>query len=268
MRKRVQVALAVLVVALISVTGWQVLRKREPVYQGKGLREWLIEYSRGSNTGTEKQVQARNAVRRIGTNAIPTLLTMLRERDSTLASRLKDLWDRRILRLRYLSGNEAEIAHNQAVTGFQILGADAQQTVSALIDLCGQNISPTSQRATMRALFAVGPGARKAIPSFLLGAASSDPQMRQFAVVSLSRFHTDQRLVVPALTRCLGDTNIFVRADAALGLGGFGMDAQQAVPALVQALNDQNGQVRRAATEALKQIDPEAAARAGVKRVR
>ena len=72
MRKRVQVALALVLVALISVVVWQLLRsqEREPVYQGKRLRVWLGEYDAWTPYGT---IEARNtaeaAVRQIGTNA-------------------------------------------------------------------------------------------------------------------------------------------------------------------------------------------------------
>jgi len=41
MRKRVYIALAVLLVMLASVAAWQVLRERKPVYQGKWLSVWL-----------------------------------------------------------------------------------------------------------------------------------------------------------------------------------------------------------------------------------
>jgi hypothetical protein len=43
MRKRVQIALAVVVAAGLAVVGWQVLRpqEREAVYQGKRLSVWL-----------------------------------------------------------------------------------------------------------------------------------------------------------------------------------------------------------------------------------
>lgn len=37
MRKRVQIALAVLLVAILGMIMWQVVRLREPVYQGKPL---------------------------------------------------------------------------------------------------------------------------------------------------------------------------------------------------------------------------------------
>jgi hypothetical protein len=41
MRRRVYIALAVLLVMLAGVIAWQVLRLREPVYQGKRLSYWL-----------------------------------------------------------------------------------------------------------------------------------------------------------------------------------------------------------------------------------
>ena len=41
MRKRVQVALAVALIILAGVIAWQVLRLREPVYQGKSASYWM-----------------------------------------------------------------------------------------------------------------------------------------------------------------------------------------------------------------------------------
>jgi C-terminal processing protease CtpA/Prc len=49
MRKRVYIALAVLLVMLVGVIGWQVLRERQPVYQGKRLSVWLKSFDRGSH---------------------------------------------------------------------------------------------------------------------------------------------------------------------------------------------------------------------------
>jgi hypothetical protein len=53
MRKRVYIALAVVLIILAGVITWQALHlreretEREPVYQGKGLRVWLIEFVKG-----------------------------------------------------------------------------------------------------------------------------------------------------------------------------------------------------------------------------
>ena len=51
MRKRVQIALAILFVALVGVIVWRVLRppERQAAYQGKPLSDWLRSFDRGSH---------------------------------------------------------------------------------------------------------------------------------------------------------------------------------------------------------------------------
>jgi HEAT repeat protein len=63
----------------------------------------------------------------------------------------------------------------------------------------------------------------------------------------------------------MGDSEIYLRSIAAKGLARIGTNAQQTVPDLIPMLNDSNALIRSAATNALKAIDPEAAAKAGVK---
>jgi hypothetical protein len=95
MRNRVHVVLSALFLAVVGLAMWQGLRRHEqgPVYQGKGLRTWAREYSLNLNTGIPESVKKREAaeaaIRGIGTNAIPALLRMLRERDSAMKCRLK-----------------------------------------------------------------------------------------------------------------------------------------------------------------------------------
>jgi len=278
MRKRVYVPVAFLLVAIVGVITWQVLHEheREPVYQGKRLSAWLREYRSALNVidGDREEAgkTARNAIQAIGTNAIPTLVRMLGKKDSFVVSKLLALWNRHFSSLprwaRYPGWlrHQAAFLNNYAEHGFEILGADAQQAVPALIALYEQNVSPYSQVATSRALIAIGPAAqRMAIPSFLRAAASSNAPARNVAVQALSGVDAEQRQVVPALTAALSDTNFVIRMVAASGLGRFGTNAEQAVPALVLMLSDPSPQVRPEATNALKRIDPEAAARAGVK---
>ncbi|MGO8925639.1 MAG: HEAT repeat domain-containing protein [Limisphaerales bacterium] len=270
MIKRVQIALAVLLVMLAGVIEWQVLRpqEREPVYQGKRLQVWLLEYLLDNNSGNSKM--AGDAVQQIGTNAIPTLLKMLGKKNSKLV----DWWDRHISEILYLPVDvrypwyyhRAFYLHQEAEMGFKILGADAQQAVPRLIRIYEQNISESSQGSASRALIAIGPAAqRMAIPSFLRAAASSEAPVRSVAVCALSEVHVEPRVVVPVLARSLSDTNYFIRSVVAHGLGDFGADAKQVVPALVILLGDPDAGVRRGVTNALLRIDPEAAAKAGVK---
>jgi hypothetical protein len=274
MRMQVCITLAVLLVILASVGAWQGLhsQKREPEYQGKGLRTWLSEARYESNW--EARGRAEAAVRHIGTNAIPTLLEMLRQKDSPLASKLIPWWSRHIAAMHHLPSsiqfphwyrNQAQILNSEAERGFEILGTNAQQTVAALMEVYEQNISPSCELRAGGALSAIAVAAPSTVPSFLRWAASTNQSVRLIAVRILAQGQHEPSLVVPALSKCLSDTNNGVRMFAAQGLGWYGAEARQAVPALVPLLSDPNGNVRAIATIALKKIDPEAAANAGVK---
>jgi len=70
---------------------------------------------------------------------------------------------------------------------------------------------------------------------------------------------------IPVLTKALTNSHACARESAARVLGLFGAKAQTAVPALVQCTKDDDASVRSFAAFALKQVDPEAAAKAGVK---
>src|SRR5690349_2274165 len=84
-------------VALLMV-GWVALyqgRSREPRYQNRTLSQWLEVYQRASvRTMSDTNAPAMlansaEAVKQIGTNAIPVLLKMIRAHDSSLAHNTK-----------------------------------------------------------------------------------------------------------------------------------------------------------------------------------
>ena len=246
------------------------MREREPVYAGKSLRAWLREARH-----SPRSVAAERAVRRIGTNAIPTLLEMLCEKDSSEPNKLESLW------LRYISSHTSlptwfrfpgwywvlyENREALATRGFTILGADAQQAVPALMQIYERNISPSSRLETGLSLIAIGPAGRVATPLFLRDASSSNRVVRRVAVETLPHVKSEPKLIVPVLVNSLKDTDDEVRFTAAIGIAWFGDDARQAVPAMLPLLNDSNSAVREAVSVTLEFIDPEAAAKAGVKR--
>jgi HEAT repeat protein len=274
MTKQARIALAVLLLVIAGLIAWQVLRphEREPVYQGKSLSVWLREYrGRGDVDG------ATHAVRQIGTNAIPTLLKMLRRKDSELVAGLVSFWNQHFWQMRYLprwarrpymayyQQDRAPFINHEAAGGFEILAANSQQAVPALIKIYKQNISESSQAAVLQALGAIGPAARMAIPSIVRAANSSSELVRFSAVTALAQINSESTLTVPALGKSLRDANGRIRATAAQALGDFGAEARATVPTLMQMVNDPDEVVQEASIEALNQIDPEAAARAGVK---
>jgi HEAT repeat protein len=277
MRKRVQLALASLFLAVLAVAGWEILRPRElnPIVDGKPLASWLDYYvSRQSEVQRE---MADQALDKAGTNAIPTLLWMLRQRDSSFKHKVMELVQRQhFIKVHYIP---AERRNQAAYFAFLKLGARAEAAVPALIEIYELKLSPFSRQATARSLGHIGPAAKRAIPVLLRGMADTNTLVRCDTLLALADFHAEPELVVPALTNALNDPDGKVRLFACMALGDVGRAGspdvakvgnpseewvRQTVAGLVKSLSDPDPSVRGQATLALRQIDPEAAAKAGV----
>lgn len=246
----------VVLLAVLGGLAWVLLRSNpEPVYQGKRLGKWLAGYN-GPSPETDE------AVRRLGTNAIPTLLRMLRAKDSQVTVSLVRLAGKQHL-IKFAYHYDFQ-KNAEAARAFDSLGADAKDAVPELIKIFEQNISAYSRNYTAWSLGAIGPSAAKAIPT-LLGGTTNTNLYRCTAIFALGKIHAEPELVVPALTKFLKDPDRAVRANTISSLELFGSDARPAVSALVQALNDQDRLVRKLAQSALKKIDSEVAAEAKLK---
>jgi HEAT repeat protein len=148
-------------------------------------------------------------------------------------------------------------------------GADARPAVPALIEIYDRNTAESSHAVT--ALGLIGPAAKPAVPTLVRGLANTEPdsEFRLQCIWALGRIHAEPELAVPALMDSLGetlsDTDVRVRLFSTTALGQYGPDARPAVPLLTNLLQDPNPNVRLEATNALKLIDPAAAAQAGIK---
>src|SRR4051812_24470518 len=80
-RAGIATALFALVGGILLFAFWP---SREPAYAGKPLSYWLRQDFWSIRGGKGPSPQAEDAVRQIGTNALPTLIRMLRARDSRL----------------------------------------------------------------------------------------------------------------------------------------------------------------------------------------
>lgn len=266
MRKRVQIALAILlVVTLVGVIAWQALRESEPVYDGKSLSAWLKGYAPDPESArpTEEQPQwqqADAAVRALGTNAIPSLLRMLRARDTPWKLKLVRLAiKQRFIRISYASAVDLNMGASMA---FGSLREDSSNAIPALIQIYKENRSEASQNAVVLALRSIGPAAAGAVPCLLSAATNSDFAIRHNALAALGEIHAQPGLAVPVLAQALHDPDAMVRGAAAGSLRDFGADAKPAVPALLELLKDKDEYTSSLAAEALKEIDPDAAANA------
>ena len=288
MGRRAKITVAVLLVTVAAVIAWRVLSNREPLYQGRPVRLWLEKtdpYFLASRT------QIGEVVRHTGTNAIPILLQMMQAKDSPLVLKWASLTrNHPFLKNLYNPPVPAEERRVRAVYGFAKLGPDAKDAVPTLIALYGRDLSVSGQATIANALGRVGPPAKAAIPFLLSRAANSNIHVRANALYALGHIHAEPHLVVPVLVQSLSDPEMLVRLLAAEGLKLFGADAQAAVPPLVAMLQTWNVEVRRRARtalesaeqdefsheadiddlivaieDALKVIDPAAAAKEGIR---
>jgi HEAT repeat protein len=258
MRKRFRILLVVLLVAVLGGLAWQVLRPREPVYEGKTLSAWLAD----SHHMAEAQ-EAREAVHKMGTNTFPTLLRMLRKRDSDLKLRLvRFARKQHFITIRFISASKP---NEEAVAAFRILGAEGKGAVPGLIEIYDQHLSPKSQMETANALAWIGPAAQSAVPSLLRETNNTNNQVRANALRALGLIHAAPNRVVPVLIKALSEHDHDVRSLAAQSLGYYQAEAKCGVPALTELLRDRSALVREIAGNSLRKIDPEAAAKAGVK---
>ena len=183
MAKRIRVALVVMFVVLVSVIGWRVGQpsEPEPVYKGKPLSRWLLDVT--ATGGPEGLENAREAMRHMGTNALPTLLRMLQVKDSPLKAALVRLnYEQRIMNFRINS----DVGWNHAgIVGFSILGTNAQSAVPALIEMLNQNNSRQSAIYVIGALSCIGPSAKGAVPALLRFATNADPVVRSSAAITI-----------------------------------------------------------------------------------
>ncbi|MGO8925638.1 MAG: HEAT repeat domain-containing protein [Limisphaerales bacterium] len=270
MRKRVHIALAVLLVMLAGVIAWQVLRQREPVYQGKVLSSWLKQYGTNhwsAGRGGELEKQAETAIRQIGTNAIPPYLSIITTRESPLKLKLLALVPKRWLdRFHLRSVYDYRFLGSY---GLIALGAEAKPAVPVLIALLNIREDPGVRLTAVLTLRSLDPVACDAVPALIKCLQDPDFTVRSDAIFGLGELHQDPDRVIPILVEFLDkpqnpQQSVALR-DRALGsLRQFGPQAKSAIPSLLRLLNDEHEILRWEATNALRVIDPEAAAKAGV----
>jgi HEAT repeat protein len=258
--------IAASLIILLAVSVWFLIRQapRVPVYRGKALTLWLRTYAPSSSPGRNSREwnEADKAVRHIGTNCIPVLLHMIREKDSKLKLHLLSLAQKqRLIRFHFTTAAERNVAASRA---FIALGEMARGAVPALVRTYDEDLSANSRAAIEDALAWIGPASKPAISVLLRGATNSDAKVRANALWALGEIRAEPKLCVPALVHALGDSDEWAQLSAAHALGMFGADAQSAIPSLRELTNFPRVfnsprmarvQVRLEAMNALRKID-------------
>jgi hypothetical protein len=276
MRLQRVLAVGFFIVIAVGLICWA-LSRQELEYQGKSLRYWANQY--GSNHWTapnnELDKQAEMAIRSIGTNAIPSLLKMMATTESRIRLNVTGAVPKKWLGFLHIDGPSEyrrKIYEYEAggAYGLIALDEDAQAAVPALIGLLG-NKDPNVRYHAVFALRSLGRVASSALPDMIKCLDDPEFTVRDDAVIGLGTMATEPGAVIPILIELLQKyrTNqihgAIICDDAMHALWGFGAQSKPAVPIILEFLNDERSEVRRGATNTLLQIDPEAAARAGIK---
>jgi len=159
-----------LIIAGISSLLWLVIGAKEPSYQDKPLSDWLARAAEGgyvyedrANAETSK---CREAIRAIGTNAIPHLLRILKAKDSPLRKATMNLMERGGYYIR-LHIRSVEEDKRMAWVGFYFLAELASNAVPDLVAIYQNPPSDSSKRLAEMTLMRLYPAKSVAVPYWL-----------------------------------------------------------------------------------------------------
>jgi HEAT repeat protein len=204
----------------------RLLANSEPTYQGRILDEW-----RGQLTNSNSE-SAKAALAVVQDLIIPSLTGQMLHDTNDSSARL-----------------------------FLIEKLDSLPGVSVAF------LSADSRRVrAVRDLASLGTLAMPGVPALLEAVRGPDESLCAEAATALAEIHADPEQAVPALLACMTDSRGNGRPEVVDALGEYGAAAKAAVPKLIGMLQDRSSkEIRFAVPQALKRIDPEAAAKAGVK---
>jgi HEAT repeat protein len=288
MRKRRRFWLVILILATMGGLGWLLMSAldSEPVYQGKRLDQWLEEYDQAGSM--DKTAPISDAIRAMGTNCLPFLLAHIKHTDSPLKLKFVAMVRRFHLGTNTLFGMDNY--HSTSVMALGALGSNAAP-------LCPELLKVAEDTNTLwwgqMSLLAIGPAA---IPTLEKVCQSTNAKARTEAVLmmamqkdngapwfswgwnkgpdgrkyfSLGYAVSDED--IRAMVKMLEHPDAAVRRASAEAIGvyakspAYGNAMKSAIAPLIKALKDPDAEVRFAAAQTLKAIDPDAAAKAGVK---
>jgi hypothetical protein len=260
---------AVLVAATISAAD------KEPAYNGRTLTEWTRDVDPHYLVLVGHEPPEWIAIRTMGSNAIPTLLKWMAQKDPPEPQKPN------------LAPCYTVVQSERAVLAFHILGEAAEPAIPELTRLAITTRDPERADRCVDALASIGPAS---LPSFIEILTNGTYRARFSALECFPALHVDDTPAMSAMIKCLTDKNENLGFRAAQTLSGasipettlvpaltnalttassggrariyrclcwLGVSARAAIPAIHAGLSDRNGEVRTNATYAAQRIAPE-----------
>jgi HEAT repeat protein len=231
----------------------------------------------------EVHVLAAFAIGKIGPDGAPALPALQRLITNSVSANLqgKSSTDEDRALAAYALGSIGPAAR-PVLPQIELLRKDSNVFVRAAAEAAFIKISGTGLEAileslkdpsnstnwTFVAIGFLGTNGAPAIPFLIPALQDTNAGVRYKALAALSEIHMSPETTIPAILPFLAatNTNNWTRANSLTALRNFGPSARGLVPmtTLLQALQDPDENIRIHATNALRQIDPGAARKAGI----
>lgn len=252
--------------------GWRLVHPPEPAYLGKPLSAWVRQYNtnylRGDASKSSAE-EAQRAIQHIGAAALPFLLGQMRASDSSLKKKLRATVSRNWHDRLGLRDKSPEIRRLGA-HGIHALGTNAAPAAQAIIEIATRHPDEDARYIAVFGLRKLAPIGEPVFPFLLQCLTNSEPTIRDEAAIAFGGMRDQPALVVPILIEYLqfakSSPKTYECSDAVNLLWFFRTNANAATPILLELLNHSSDAVRSQVTNSLPDINPEAAAKAHVKR--
>lgn len=240
----------------------------EPSYKGRSLKEWMDIYMWPDNPTVgdlfprkiyfeerdARQEEAADAVRNIGTNAVPALLEW-EDKDSRVAWKVKlHAALPKVVRgwqpVEWWLIEEDQFRVTRALIAFYILGSNGLAAVPEL----SHRMTTRNSDSGVKAGLALGNMGRVGLPALIAALTNTQSPNRVMlarSVASATKIASNDLSGIVALAQCVLDANTGVGTEAAMELGFITNQTGVAVPALVEGLKQPGGQVRARCAAAL-----------------
>jgi hypothetical protein len=255
--KRRRIVLLLFGIAAIIFTAVLWPDEREPEYQGKKLSEWMAILYRDDNSelGSRERQKALDAIRHIGTNALPIALIWIQFEPSRLRFRIQDKLEKLPFRLgdrpplNVVGTDKGFEKSHWAETVFAFLTTNA---VSAVPELTRFISDRKAFYAAHAAAFALGQIGKEGLPALLATLSDTNSPTRAVAAQHISHIErTEAAQAVPVLIRYLDDPDLYVAEAVYTTLGHLHIEGGIAVPALIQAAHNPRSELRAGAVACL-----------------
>lgn len=272
MGKRWKWLLLIFSASVISSIVFGRYHREGPRYNGRTLLEW---------TKLSQTPEARDAIRAMGTNALPDLVKWIADEPAA--------WRKTPYRLpkkvpKWMVDESSDKRAELALKGFEILGTNASPALPGLLRLIGNTNAPMARSHAMEALThlgncaiptlkrllhesrntretgllvdirTMGTNAIPLVPAVIEHLGSTNLLHAGIAAGTLGILRLEPDLAVPALTASLTNAGV-VRERAMISLSQFGSHARPALPALTNLLTDPHVSFRRLAAEVIEAIN-------------